>query len=297
MIEEERVAAIRRLITRGWGINSVARQLGMARNTVRRYVRRPVEPGVQIRPASRRLTDEWHAAARRLFRGRAAGNAAVVHQFVTEHGIGVSLRTIQRVVATLRRSERGTDPATGHRPTSATERPGADLPAPESGAGMSAQAELDLAKRIAKAKCRADSDELESELTLHVARLRRRSRSGIAVWRAYLITALNRRSDKWLEKQRRDRKRTTSLDREVVPDDGQAVTLKDLLPYMETALEDQTALALVRDELDPKFKAVWDALLKTDGKPGQAAKEMKKHRNTLRPMIRQLQDIFKRHGF
>jgi hypothetical protein len=57
VIEGELVATIRELASRGMGSKTIARTVGGARNTVRRYLRQPIAPGVQVRPAARRLTD------------------------------------------------------------------------------------------------------------------------------------------------------------------------------------------------------------------------------------------------
>ena len=57
VVEGEIVTAIRELADRGWGSKAIARELGVARNTVRRYRRAPtVRAGHQTRPP-RRLLD------------------------------------------------------------------------------------------------------------------------------------------------------------------------------------------------------------------------------------------------
>jgi FixJ family two-component response regulator len=45
VVEGEIVTAIRELADRGWGSKAIARELGVARNTVRRYRRHPVVAG------------------------------------------------------------------------------------------------------------------------------------------------------------------------------------------------------------------------------------------------------------
>src|SRR6266852_793452 len=55
VIEGELVTAIRTLAGRGVGKKAIAREVGVAVNTVRRYLRDPITPGQQIRPAARRL--------------------------------------------------------------------------------------------------------------------------------------------------------------------------------------------------------------------------------------------------
>jgi transposase len=49
VIEGELVATIRELASRGVGSNAIARTVGVARNTVRRYLRAGITPGVQVR--------------------------------------------------------------------------------------------------------------------------------------------------------------------------------------------------------------------------------------------------------
>ena len=72
------VAKIRELASRGVGSKTIARAVSVARNTVRRYLREPIAPGVQVRPAARRLTDTAREEARALYEGPAGGDAVVV---------------------------------------------------------------------------------------------------------------------------------------------------------------------------------------------------------------------------
>src|SRR4051812_48662200 len=99
----DEVAAMLRLKALGWGIKRIARELGCSHMTVRRYVaqggyvpyRRPVG-----RPRALAGLEEWLAGRFRRHRG----NADVVRQeLLAEHAIGVSLRTVERAVAPLRR--------------------------------------------------------------------------------------------------------------------------------------------------------------------------------------------------
>lgn len=110
VLEGEVVTAVRGLRARGWGVKAIARELGVARNTVRRYVGGALA-GVQQRPASRRLTATQQATARDLFSGAAEGNAVVVQQLLAAQGCEVSVRTVQRVVAPVRQAVRAADVA------------------------------------------------------------------------------------------------------------------------------------------------------------------------------------------
>lgn len=113
VIEGELVTTIRELAGRGVGSKAIARMVGVARNTVRRYLRQAIAPGVQSRPAARRLTDEARQEVRALYEGAAGGNAVVVQRLLKERGDpGVSVRTIERAVADLRRARRAVALAT-----------------------------------------------------------------------------------------------------------------------------------------------------------------------------------------
>lgn len=112
VIEGELVATIRELAGRGVGSKAIARTVGVARNTVRRYLRQPIAPGVQRRPAARRLTDDARREARALYEGPAGGNAVVVQRLLQERGTDVSVRTIERAVADIRRARRAAELAT-----------------------------------------------------------------------------------------------------------------------------------------------------------------------------------------
>src|SRR5438046_8415109 len=106
VIEGEMVTAIRTLASRGVGKKAIAREVGVAVNTVRRYLRQPITPRHQVRPAARRLTDDRRAEARRLYEGPAAGNAVVVQRLLAGRGCAMSVRTIERAVADIRRAQR-----------------------------------------------------------------------------------------------------------------------------------------------------------------------------------------------
>lgn len=106
VVEGEVVLAIRALADCGVGSKAIARAVGVARNTVRRYLRQSIEGEGQIRPAARRLTEDRRLEARALYAGPAEGNAVVVQRLLAERGLTVSVRTIERAVSDLRREHR-----------------------------------------------------------------------------------------------------------------------------------------------------------------------------------------------
>jgi transposase len=111
VIEGDMVTAIRELTSRGWGAKTIARELGIAKNTVRRYRRHPVVAGQQVR-SPRQLTDDVVREAQALYTGVAERNAVVVHQLLRAEGRVIGLRTVQRAVAPVRQAQRAADVAT-----------------------------------------------------------------------------------------------------------------------------------------------------------------------------------------
>lgn len=105
MLPSETVDRIHELVAQGLGAKRIARQLGIARNTVRRYLA-GARVGFQERPAARRLDEPTRQEVQRLFATTAEGNAVVIQQELAAHGRHVELRTIQRAVADLRRQAR-----------------------------------------------------------------------------------------------------------------------------------------------------------------------------------------------
>src|ERR1051326_5428489 len=96
----EEVAAMLRLKALGWGIRRIAKELGCSHMTVRRYVAEGGWVPYRGRPRALAGHEDWLAERFR----RHAGNADVVRQeLLAEIGIRLSLRTIEREVAPLRR--------------------------------------------------------------------------------------------------------------------------------------------------------------------------------------------------
>lgn len=104
MLEPEVVSRIRLLKRLGWGTKRIAREVGAARNSVRRYLREGAAAEKQERPGARTLDVAQAEAARALLDGPAAGNAVVVRRLLAEQQIDVPLRTLQRTLAPHRQA-------------------------------------------------------------------------------------------------------------------------------------------------------------------------------------------------
>jgi len=112
MLEPEIVSRIRLLHRLGWGTKRIAREVGAARNSVRRYLREGEAAERQERPAARTLDATQTDAARALLDGPAAGNAVVVQRLLAEQRVEVPLRTLQRTLSPHRQARRAAELAT-----------------------------------------------------------------------------------------------------------------------------------------------------------------------------------------
>ncbi|MHB1299192.1 MAG: IS21 family transposase [Gemmatimonadaceae bacterium] len=105
------VARMLQLHALGWGVKRIARELGCAKNTVKKYLAhgawRPATPPTRMGVLD--ALQPWLAACFHQHHG----NADVVRQALQrEHGIAVSLRTVERAVAPLRQALRAAARAT-----------------------------------------------------------------------------------------------------------------------------------------------------------------------------------------
>jgi transposase len=101
MLKPDVVDRIREWAGQGVPVKQIARRLGIARNSVRRYLA-GARVGFQDRPAARRLDGPTQREVERLFDSVAEGNTVVVQQELAAQGVEIELRTLQRAVAPLR---------------------------------------------------------------------------------------------------------------------------------------------------------------------------------------------------
>ncbi|HSE04986.1 MAG TPA: IS21 family transposase [Methylomirabilota bacterium] len=107
----DEVTAMLRLRALGWGLKRIAAEFGCSRNTVRRYVEQEGWAGYRTPRRVRLLGGLENWLEERFLRHR--GNADVVRQDLErEHGVRVSLRTVERAVAHLRQRLRAEARAT-----------------------------------------------------------------------------------------------------------------------------------------------------------------------------------------
>ena len=112
MLAPEIVRQIRDLAGLHWGAQRIADETGVARGTVRRYLRGGPSAEVQRRPGARTLDVAAQALAVELLDGPAQGNAVVVRRLLGERGIAVPMRTLQRTLMPHRQARRAAEVAT-----------------------------------------------------------------------------------------------------------------------------------------------------------------------------------------
>src|SRR5512132_1953391 len=96
------VAVMLRLAELGWGSKRIAAELGCSRTTVKRYLGQGGWASYRGRgrPSALAGLEGWLAERFRQHRGNAD---VVCQELAREHGVRVSLRTVERAVADLRR--------------------------------------------------------------------------------------------------------------------------------------------------------------------------------------------------
>ncbi|MCX5744385.1 MAG: hypothetical protein NT062_17995, partial [Proteobacteria bacterium] len=92
------------------GPSGIARELGISRNRVRRYL--PRVRRRRRRPGAWTLDAEQQATARAMLDGPAAGNGVVVQRLLAAAHVDVPLRTVQRVLSPHRQAKRADEVAT-----------------------------------------------------------------------------------------------------------------------------------------------------------------------------------------
>ncbi len=103
---------MRVLASAGFGSKRIAREVGVSRNTAKRYLRGGEVALRQERPRARVLTAEQAAQAVALWNGPAEGNAVVVARLLRMEGVAAGVRSVQRAVAGRRREVRAAAVAT-----------------------------------------------------------------------------------------------------------------------------------------------------------------------------------------
>jgi DNA-directed RNA polymerase specialized sigma24 family protein len=156
--------------------------------------------------------------------------------------------------------------------------------------------ELDLVEATAKRIRTMERDELQSELAVHLLRLKRRRALGVRNWPTFLKTALRNKALTWIRNWQNERKRLVSLGQPIEQDD-ESLTLEDVLPSPEPDPDVRVDVARLLGKLDPQLQTAWRTLVEEKGNQVKAGRRLGKHRNTLRTWIRKIQHILAAQGY
>jgi RNA polymerase sigma factor (sigma-70 family) len=155
--------------------------------------------------------------------------------------------------------------------------------------------ELGLVRMTAARIRTTDREELVSELTLHLLHVKRKHKSRVRHWRAYLKASLHNRAVNWIRDRQRQQARAIELD--VAGGEEEPRMTADLLGSSEPGPDARAAFGAAWEALDPNLQKLWEALIQENGNQTTVAKRLKLHRNTVRVWIRRIQNVMKAHGF
>lgn len=110
VLDEREVQGVFGLRRRGWGVKRIARELGISRNCVRAWVRRGEDAPRPVTGRPRALQGHEVWVRERYLAG--VRNGDVLRQELSERGVDVSLRTVERCVKPVREEVVAADRAT-----------------------------------------------------------------------------------------------------------------------------------------------------------------------------------------
>ena len=148
--------------------------------------------------------------------------------------------------------------------------------------------ERHLAFTIARKFEILEPEELHAELTRTILNLKCRPPPGLRNWRPYLAKALHNRADSWSRRKRALAKKEFAL----------PVSDPDTENSLSAPNDDhdlRLAFSTLWRELDPDLQQFWHLLAQEHGNQAKVARQLGKHRNTIRGWIRKIQDLLARH--
>jgi len=160
--------------------------------------------------------------------------------------------------------------------------------------------DVELVQGVAASFQTTDPAGLESDLMLHLLRLKRHPPRGLRNWEAHLSVALHNKALNWIRDHPSPTQDFTSLDAPLPglrQQDDDAATLLDRIRAAERDLDFEIEIGDLLGRWDPWLSAVWKALLQTDGNLTNAAIRLRVHRNTIRAAVRRIVQFLKDHEF
>jgi RNA polymerase sigma factor (sigma-70 family) len=155
--------------------------------------------------------------------------------------------------------------------------------------------EIALVHTVTAAIRTAERDDLESDLAIHLLRIKARWAGKARNWRAFAATALRNKAKNWIRDRQVAERKFASLD-----DVQDEQPRRESLERSARESIDQDVCIAVRavwDRLDESLKRCWNVLLEENGNQIRAAQRLGVHRNTVRLWIGRIRNELQRHGF
>jgi len=141
-----------------------------------------------------------------------------------------------------------------------------------------------------------ERQDLRAELIRKVLALKHQCRLGIRDWKRYLARALRNERVSWIRKWvAKEKKHVNIIESKTHSEDFPTVGV--ILSAPDRDLNREIAVAEACKELRPEQRLLLRTLDQADGNQALAARRLGIHRNTLRYRLRDIQQIFIRHGF
>lgn len=156
--------------------------------------------------------------------------------------------------------------------------------------------ELELVRKVVRAFRTYEKEELEAELARKLLVLKKGRLKRIRDWKRYTTKFLYNKASNWVRDSRARESRHIPI---VSPSDVAVVggfVSEDLLPAREQSDDLRMSFADVWAELSPELRQLWIDLIAEDGNQVAVARNLGKHRNTVRLWIRRIRRVLRRHG-
>jgi DNA-directed RNA polymerase specialized sigma24 family protein len=152
---------------------------------------------------------------------------------------------------------------------------------------LDAEQELELVRQVARRWDTRDPGELESELTLKLAKIY--WRKTIATnWKRLLIRALNLAAINWLRNRQRRERHVAAMDPQSLQQGELDASTADAATLLDIGFDDSAAIQHLRPALSTFLRRVLDALIADNFNQTQAAIRLGVHRNTIGNALRKI---------
>jgi hypothetical protein len=158
------------------------------------------------------------------------------------------------------------------------------------------QQEYELAREVARQFRTADPKNLEAELSRKILEVKSRRLPPFREWEAYLRVALRNHAINLIRKEAALGKRQVSFDSNIegTQDISPSVFSSALF---ECGADSKIAFQALMEDLNPRLRNLLRVMLEENGNQIAVARQLSKHRNTIRLWIAEMRRVALRHGF